>query len=36
MGCGGDICICADCYGGGEIDCPGCEDCDGDRDIDEY
>lgn len=28
-GCGGDLCVCAACHGGGEMECPGCEDCYG-------
>ena len=28
LGCGGDICICASCYGGGERECDGCEYCE--------
>ena len=26
-GCGGDQCVCAACFGHGEMDCDGCEDC---------
>lgn len=26
-GCGGDFCVCAACYGNGEVECDGCEDC---------
>jgi hypothetical protein len=29
VGCGGDFCVCAECFGHGETDCWGCEDCDG-------
>ena len=28
IGCGGDFCVCAECYGAGEMECLGCEDCD--------
>lgn len=30
--CGGDFCI---CHNHGEVDCPGCEDCDGNGDFDD-
>jgi hypothetical protein len=26
-GCGGDLCICAACYGHGEQECQGCDEC---------
>lgn len=26
-GCGGDLCVCAHCFGHGEIECPGCDEC---------
>ena len=31
--CGGDFCV---CHNHGEIECPGCEDCEGDDDSDLY
>lgn len=27
LGCGGDLCVCAVCYGHGEMECDGCTDC---------
>ena len=30
--CGGDFCV---CHNHGEIECPGCEDCDGDDDFND-
>lgn len=27
-GRGGDLCVCAACYGQGLIECPGCSECD--------
>lgn len=26
-GCGGDQCVCAACFGQGEDECPGCDNC---------
>lgn len=26
-GCGGDLCVCAACYGHGVIACTGCDEC---------
>ena len=31
--CGGDFCVCGNF---GEVECPGCEDCDGDEDDGGY
>jgi len=28
-GCGGDSCGCANCFGNGEVECPGCRQCKG-------
>lgn len=28
--CGGDFCV---CHNHGEVECPGCDDCDGDDDL---
>lgn len=33
-GCGGDLCVCAACYGHGEQSCPGCVDCQEPDDMD--
>lgn len=27
IGCGGDQCVCEACGTGGEMECPGCDDC---------
>jgi hypothetical protein len=27
-GCGGDFCVCHECFGQGTIDCDGCEMCE--------
>lgn len=31
--CGGDLCV---CHNHGEIECPGCDDCEGDEDDDYW
>lgn len=28
LGCGGDQCVCAVCFGNGELSCEGCAQCD--------
>lgn len=31
LGCGGDQCVCAACFGHGEQECPGCIECPSDE-----
>jgi hypothetical protein len=35
-GCGGDLCVCAACFGHGETECDGCDECPRDDDTDDF
>ena len=35
-GCGGDLCVCAACFGHGEEECDGCDECPREDDFEDH